>query len=37
MASKLAVKLHLIREAETSGRGEFSELVGIAKKTRYGL
>lgn len=37
MPSDLTRKLRLIREAETAGRGEFSELIGIAKKTLEGI
>lgn len=33
MSSELAKKLRLIREVETSGRAEFSQVVGISKKT----
>ncbi|MBY6034988.1 transcriptional regulator [Marinobacter daepoensis] len=37
MSSELATKLRLIREAETSGRAEFSARIGIAKKTLEGI
>lgn len=37
MSSELAKKLRLIREAETSGRAEFCEIIGIAKKTLEGI
>jgi len=37
MSSELAQKIREIREVETSGRGEFSQLVGIAKKTLEGI
>lgn len=37
MSSELAQKIRLIREVETSGRGEFSQLIGIAKKTLEGI
>ncbi|WP_157958907.1 helix-turn-helix transcriptional regulator [Salinicola sp. RZ23] len=33
MSSRLTEKIREIREAETSGRGEFSQLIGIPKKT----
>lgn len=33
MASDLARKVRLIREAETAGRAEFSQIIGVAKKT----
>ncbi|WP_394425448.1 hypothetical protein [Vreelandella stevensii] len=33
MSSKLTEKIRQIREAETSGRAEFSQLIGIPKKT----
>ncbi|WP_193067745.1 helix-turn-helix domain-containing protein [Halomonas sp. 3D7M] len=33
MAYQLAEKIRKIREAETSGRAEFSQLIGIPKKT----
>lgn len=37
MASDLAKRIRLIREAETSGRAEFSQLIGISKKTIEGV
>ncbi|WP_447554028.1 hypothetical protein [Vreelandella sp. EE22] len=37
MSSELARKIREIREVETSGRGEFSQLIGIAKKTLEGI
>lgn len=37
MPSNLSRKLRLIREAETTGRGEFSQLIGIPKKTLEGI
>lgn len=37
MSSELAKKIREIREVETSGRGEFSQLIGIAKKTLEGI
>ncbi|MBE0507537.1 MAG: helix-turn-helix transcriptional regulator [Marinospirillum sp.] len=37
MASSLAKKIREIREAETSGRHEFSELLDIPKKTIEGI
>ncbi|MFC3282851.1 hypothetical protein [Litchfieldella rifensis] len=37
MASDLAKRIRLIREAETSGRAEFSQLIGISKKTIEGM
>ena len=37
MSSELAKKLRLIREAETSGRAEFCEIIGVAKKTLEGI
>lgn len=37
MSSDLAKKIRLIREAETSGRAEFSQVIGIAKKTLEGI
>ncbi len=37
MSNELAKKLRLIREAETSGRAEFCEIIGIAKKTLEGI
>lgn len=37
MSSELAKKIRQIREVETSGRGEFSQLIGIAKKTLEGI
>ncbi|MCD1652122.1 hypothetical protein K8090_10995 [Halomonas meridiana] len=37
MSSDLAQKIREIREVETSGRGEFSQLIGIAKKTLEGI
>ncbi|SES35801.1 hypothetical protein SAMN04487958_1195 [Vreelandella subterranea] len=33
MSSKLTEKIRQIREVETSGRAEFSQLIGIPKKT----
>lgn len=33
MSSKLTEKIRQIREAETSGRAEFSQLIGVPKKT----
>ncbi|WP_110692752.1 helix-turn-helix domain-containing protein [Salinicola halophyticus] len=33
MSSELAKRMREIREAETSGRHEFSQLIGVAKKT----
>ncbi|XKE45852.1 hypothetical protein LG302_01580 [Halomonas organivorans] len=33
MSSRLTEKIRQIREVETSGRGEFSQLIGIPKKT----
>ncbi|MBZ9538918.1 helix-turn-helix domain-containing protein [Modicisalibacter tunisiensis] len=37
MSNNLAQKIRLIREAETSGRAEFSELIGVPKKTLIGI
>jgi transcriptional regulator with XRE-family HTH domain len=37
MSTELAKKIRLIRETETSGRAEFSEKIGIAKKTLEGI
>lgn len=37
MSSQLAKKLRLVREAETSGRAEFCEIIGVAKKTLEGI
>lgn len=37
MQSDLAKRIRLIREVETSGRAEFSQLIGISKKTIEGL
>lgn len=37
MSNELANKIRLIRETETSGRAEFSERIGIAKKTLEGI
>jgi len=37
MSSQLAKKIRMIREAETSGRAEFCEIIGIAKKTLEGI
>lgn len=37
MSSDLAQKIRLIRETETSGRAEFSELIGVPKKTLIGI
>ncbi|QJQ96269.1 MULTISPECIES: transcriptional regulator [Halomonadaceae] len=37
MSSELARKIREIREAETSGRAEFSQVIGIAKKTLEGI
>lgn len=37
MSSELARKVRLIREAETSGRAEFCEIIGVAKKTLEGM
>lgn len=37
MSSDLARKIREIREAETSGRAEFSQVIGIAKKTLEGI
>ncbi|MCE3026394.1 transcriptional regulator [Salinicola sp. DM10] len=37
MSSDLAHKIRLIRETETSGRAEFSELIGVPKKTLIGI
>ena len=37
MASDLAKRIRLIREADTSGRAEFSQLIGISKKTIEGM
>jgi len=37
MSSQLANKLRKIREAETSGRAEFCDIIGIAKKTLEGI
>lgn len=33
MSSRLTEKIRQIRETETSGRGEFSQLIGMPKKT----
>lgn len=33
MSSELAKRMREIREVETSGRHEFSQLIGVAKKT----
>lgn len=37
MASDLAKRIRLIREVETSGRAEFSQVTGISKKTIEGV
>ncbi|WP_431025032.1 hypothetical protein [Halomonas sp. H5] len=37
MSNDLAQKIRLIREVETSGRAEFSELIGVPKKTLIGI
>ncbi|NWO07559.1 MAG: helix-turn-helix transcriptional regulator [Alteromonadaceae bacterium] len=37
MSNNLAQKIRRIREAETSGRAEFSELIGVPKKTLIGI
>ncbi|GAB3342348.1 hypothetical protein ACFO0E_13310 [Chromohalobacter beijerinckii] len=37
MSNDLAKKIREIREVETSGRAEFSQVVGIAKKTLEGI
>ncbi|MDR5865282.1 helix-turn-helix transcriptional regulator [Halomonas koreensis] len=37
MSNDLAQKIRSIREAETSGRAEFSELIGVPKKTLIGI
>jgi DNA-binding XRE family transcriptional regulator len=37
MSNELAKKMRLIRETETNGRAEFSERIGLAKKTLEGI
>ena len=37
MASELAKRIRLIREVETTGRAEFSQVTGISKKTIEGV